>query len=514
MGNDRRGIVPLGQIALHRRLSLAVPSPAVESFARDGARLIEHHRGARVTEWFPRSYQTDESITGDLRFALRYEPLDLGVLAAAFHVIDPDEITAWVRREPTGAYSRRAWFLFETLTGTTLPLEDATAGDYAAALDSKFQFVSERRNSRRHRVIDNLLGGPGMGVTVRRTARLAEQIAAGYDEAASRLVSSYDPETLARAVSFLFSKETRSSFAIEGERPGTQRTERFVAALRSAPEVDPFAKDALIELQQQIVDPRYAASDWRNCQNFVGETIGGYREKVHFVCPRPEDVADLMEGWARMGRRLIEGDVDPVVAAAAIAFAFVFVHPFEDGNGRIHRYLIHSVLARRGFGPAGLVFPISASILRERRLYDEALESFSRPLLPYIDWDFTDDHELEVKNDTAVLYRFFDATLLAEYLYDRVADTVRHDLADELGFIAIYDRATSAVRDIVDMPDRRASLFVRLCMQNGGRLSNKRRDDFAEITDEELRRLEGAVQDAIQKEAEMNPASPPAVDVP
>ncbi|HIP51694.1 MAG TPA: hypothetical protein EYG94_06355 [Campylobacterales bacterium] len=31
-----------------------------------------------------------------------------------------------------------------------------------------------------------------------------------------------------------------------------------------------------------------------------------------------------------------------------IAFSFVYIHPLEDGNGRIHRYLIHHVLAERG----------------------------------------------------------------------------------------------------------------------------------------------------------------------
>jgi Fic family protein len=51
---------------------------------------------------------------------------------------------------------------------------------------------------------------------------------------------------------------------------------------------------------------------------------------------------------------------DPVVAAAMLAFGFVYVHPFEDGNGRIHRYLI---LAKRGFNPPGMVFPVSATIL-------------------------------------------------------------------------------------------------------------------------------------------------------
>ena len=38
-----------------------------------------------------------------------------------------------------------------------------------------------------------------------------------------------------------------------------------------------------------------------------------------------------------------------MVAAAAVAFGFVYIHPFEDGNGRLHRWRIHHVLARAGF---------------------------------------------------------------------------------------------------------------------------------------------------------------------
>ena len=37
-----------------------------------------------------------------------------------------------------------------------------------------------------------------------------------------------------------------------------------------------------------------------------------------------------------------------------------------DGNGRIHRFLMHHVLAKRGYSPDGVIFPISAAILRDR----------------------------------------------------------------------------------------------------------------------------------------------------
>jgi hypothetical protein len=49
------------------------------------------------------------------------------------------------------------------------------------------------------------------------------------------------------------------------------------------------------------------------------------------------------------------------------------------------------------------------------------------------------------------------------------------------------------VREIVDMPDRRAALFVRLCMQNSGLLAAAKRLHFAEPTDAEVARMESEV---------------------
>ena len=229
----------------------------------------------------------------------------------------------------------------------------------------------------------------------------------------------------------------------------------------------------MVRLQGDIVDGHYAASDWRGFQNFVGATVGGYREEVQFICLRPEDVPGLMDAWMALTRRVVEGGVDPVVAAAVSAF--VFVRPFEDGNGRIHRFLMHHVLARRGYSPPGVIFPASAAILRDRRGCDAVLETFSRPLFEFIRWRRPAGRSSS-RTRPPISIRY--ATAFAEYLYDRVANVVRRALEEELGFIAVFDRAFEAVREIVDMPDRHASLFVRLCMQNGGRLSTARRSGF------------------------------------
>ncbi len=72
-----------------------------------------------------------------------------------------------------------------------------------------------------------------------------------------------------------------------------------------------------------------------------------------------------MEGLIASHERMGSGGVSAVIHAAAVAYGFVFLHPFEDGNGRIHRFLIHNILARHGFTPAGIIFPVSASMLKK-----------------------------------------------------------------------------------------------------------------------------------------------------
>lgn len=378
-------------------------------------------------------------------------------------------------------------------------MPDAGAVKPIPVLAPERHIVAVGEASRRHRVLNNLLGTPDLCPTVRRTPRLLALMGQGIADEAKTMIAGCDGRTLTRAVNYLYAKETKSSFAIEHESASGSRAERFTNALRSVKNFDLGHKESYVHLQNIVVDSRYAATDWRDFQNFIGETIGGYREEVHYICPKPQDVEGLMRGVFAMARRLIVPGVDPVAAAALVAFAFVFVHPFEDGNGRVHRFLIHRVLSEMGMTPPGLLFPVSAVMVRDRPAYDAALESFSAAIHPFIDWGWSNRNEGEifVRNETRDLYRFFDATPLVEYLYGCVIETVRKDLREEIDFVTVYDRALVGVKGRVDMPDKRASLLTRLCLQNGGRLAAKRREDFAELTDDEIADIEATVAEAM-----------------
>jgi hypothetical protein len=69
------------------------------------------------------------------------------------------------------------------------------------------------------RVNDNLLGSAGYCPLIRRTGALDRFMGAGLDKQGRALADGSEPGVLARAVSYLYTKETKSSYAIEGESP-------------------------------------------------------------------------------------------------------------------------------------------------------------------------------------------------------------------------------------------------------------------------------------------------------
>jgi Fic family protein len=318
---------------------------------------------------------------------------------------------------------------------------------------------------------------------------------AGLRERCQQVVAEYPPELLRRALSYLYTKETRSSFEIEHIKPSASRTERFITLLELAEKEDFCDKARLIDLQNRIVDPRFADADYRTSQNYVGESVVWQTERVHYACPKPADLPGLMAGLIEAHGRMGGDGIHAVLHAAAVAYGFVFLHPFEDGNGRIHRFLIHNILARRGFTPEGLMFPVSAAMLKNPGEYDASLEAFSKPLMPLMEYELDDEGRMNVLNETAVWYRFIDMTPQAEALFAFIEKTIETELVEELNFLANYDRAKAAIQEVVDMPDRQIDLFIRFCLQNHGRLSaRKRSSHFAALTDDEIARMEQAVQ--------------------
>ena len=134
-------------------------------------------------------------------------------------------------------------------------------------------------------------------------------------------------------------------------------------------------------------------------------------------------------------------------------------------------------------------------MLRNPADYDASLEAFSRPLMPLVEYSLDEQGRMTIHNDTAIWYRYIDMTPQAEALFHFIDQTIDTELPNELVFLANYDETKKAIQEIVDMPDRQIDLFIRFCLQNNGRLSARKRvSHFDSLTEQEIARMEQAVQ--------------------
>src|SRR6266566_703658 len=480
---------PMGYAALIDRYALSVPLPPRL------AAIAERHHPTSNASWnvlTPR-HRPPNTLEGQIVFAMKWEGVDLGILAALFKVIEPHEIAELVRTTPTGSFARRTWFLYEWLTGRELDVPDPGKVRVVNVVDTDQQVgLHTGTTSPRHKVIDNLPGTRRFCPMIRWTPVLRAAVAKGLNAQAKEIIGRTRKDLITRAAAFLLLSDSKSSFAIEGERPSSAPAARWARAIGEAG-VRPITIDELERLQRVVIgDARFVKLGLRDEGGFVGthdrETQGPVPDHIS---ARPQDLRDLLGGIIEYDGRSLTGGADPVSAAAAIAFGFVYVHPFVDGNGRLHRWLIHHVLATAGYNPVGFVFPISAAILRRIDEYRTVLESYSAAVLPLIEWRATPNNNVEVLNETADYYRYFDATAHAEFLYSCVEQTVEEDLPEEIRFLHAFDKFSAAVKEIVEMPDRAIELLRGFLAQGRGHLSKRAREkEFRALTGEEATRVE------------------------
>jgi Fic family protein len=216
------------------------------------------------------------------------------------------------------------------------------------------------------------------------------------EKAISRLNSEAGP-ALAPLARLLLRTESIASSKVEGLQVGTRGLARAEAqdatgrrigadaaeilanidAMQFAIEeatVGAFTAGSMAEIHRVLMAraPNAAvAGRVRERQNWIGGN--DYNPcGADFVPPPDEELEDLLADVARFAN---DDELPALVQAAIMHAQFETIHPFEDGNGRTGRALIHVILRRRGLAPT-FVPPISVAFARRKDVYIRGLVSF------------------------------------------------------------------------------------------------------------------------------------------
>ena len=464
------------------------------------ALISKKHKQYETEDWIVLTlrHMPEDSLIGHLTFALKYEGIDLGILKKLFENVSTEEITTLITNEPTGQYSRKIWFLYEWLMDTKLELPDITTGNYIDLIDETLQFGGTSESTKRYRIRNNLPGVREFCPLVRKTLLLEKFIQLDLSRQIKTIIGKIHPDVMSRTAAFLLLKDSKASYAIEGESPPQNRAQRWGRAIGQAGQ-KPITKDELIRLQQIVIDnPRFTKMGWREQEGFIGEHDRRYGTPIPaHISSKWTDIHSLINGLIATDQKLEkDNSFDAVLAATMIAFGFVFIHPFVDGNGRIHRYLIHHVLLRKEYISNGIIFPVSAIILERLDEYRRVLESYSQPRLDLIEWKPAKNNNVEVLNDTIDLYRYFDATKQVEFLYSCVRQTIEETIPEEVAYLEKYDLMKEYLDNHIEMPDKTVALLVRFLDQGKGKLSERAKTkEFQALTDAEIGAIENKYQE-------------------
>ncbi len=464
--------------------------------------ITKKHQRYDTDKWqvFTIRHKPNNDLKSHLIFALKYEALDLYILKTFFREFGRKVVLQMLEETPTSKYTRRAWFLYEWLLGQKLKVPDLKQGTYVDLVNSTLQYVGPSINSARHRIHNNLPGTVEYCPLIRKTERLKNFIEKGFSNAIEAGLSKRSRELVRRMAAFLLLKDSRASFAIEGEYPPDIRARNWGKVIGQSGKIGLTLEE--VERLQHIVIGKKKLKNMglRSEEGFIGthdrETFAPLPDHIS---ARAKDLASLMKGLLEANSILQKQGYDPVLTAATIAFGFVFIHPLADGNGRIHRYIIHHILAKMGYTKRGMIFPVSSAIIDRIDEYQDILEHYSAPRVNLIRWEEATDHNIAIKNETIDLYRYFDLTQQAEFLYQCVEDTIEKIIPEELDYLEKYDRLTQSINNVVSLPNTKVDLLIKFLNQNKGKLSHKkRRKYFEELKGEEVEIIEGQYRDLFE----------------
>lgn len=489
----------VGYGAVIDSLDLAVPLPAKLAL------ISEKHRQYQTPDWLvytPR-HAPQDSLYGNLTFALKYEGINLLFFKKLFDIVDKKAIESIVIKEPLSQYSRKIWFLYEWLLQNVLDIPDLKEGNYVPLVDEKLQYATTKGiNSNRHRILNNLPGTIDFCPLIAKTSKLEHFIKEDLSGKTTKVISGVHQDILLRTSAFLLLKDSKASFSIEGEVPSQTRANRWGKVIGQAG-TKQLSTEELVRLQQIVIENnRFVKMGLRTEGGFVGEHDRSTGEPIpEHLSARWDDLEKLISGLLATSTLLEKSKFNPVLSATIIAFGFVFIHPFVDGNGRIHRYLIHHLLAKLGYTPQGIVFPVSAAILERIDDYRKVLESYSQPILDFIEWKETENHNVEILNETIDYYRYFDATQQSEFLFECIERTIDNIIPSEVAYLQKFDEMKSWLDNTFEMPDKMVAMLIRFLEQNKTSLSKRAKDtEFKELTSDEIKQIENQYKIIFEKD--------------
>lgn len=213
------------------------------------------------------------------------------------------------------------------------------------------------------------------------------------------------------AIEGIITTNTRIKQLVEEKTTPKNRDEEEIAGYRDVLniihesfDVIPISKNYILQLHKILYSHMNnpIAGRTKSVQNYISATYPDGHTEILFTPLAPYETPEALEKICAEYNKVIGNfEVEPLIAIPVFIHDFLYIHPFNDGNGRMSRLLTTLLLYRSGFY-VGRYISLEAKIAKNKDLYYEALRK-------------AQDGWHEEKEDAVPFIKYLLGTILAAY---------------------------------------------------------------------------------------------------
>ncbi len=184
------------------------------------------------------------------------------------------------------------------------------------------------------------------------------------------------------AIEGIVTTNTRIRQLVEEKTAPRNRDEQEIAGYRDVLslihknfDVIPITQNYILQLHKilygHLNNPM--AGRTKNVQNYISATHPDEHAEILLTLLPPHETPEALDRICAEYNRVIGNmEVEPLIAIPVFIHDFLFIHPFNDGNGRMSRLLTTLLLYKSGFY-VGKYISLEAKIAKNKDLYYDAL---------------------------------------------------------------------------------------------------------------------------------------------
>jgi len=406
---------------------------------------------------------------------LQYERKSLKRL---FEILWKDFVEKFCNENENNISARKLWFFYEKIFDNEIkfwPIKTT----YQKILDENIFYVSKWKKNKKWNLIDNFLWNINwFNPFVKKSNELEKLLNIDYNWEIQKIIDSKTEYLIEKSISFLYLKETKSSYEIEWENYNFNKNQKFLNSLKNIEIAKKLEIKNVIKFHNLIMPNEKKELNIRRFNNYIASWNELMWEiLIDYICPKWKDVNFLLQDLLNFYEKN-RNNLNPILLASLFSLFLVFIHPFSDWNGRLSRFFFHYILKDLWIWK-NVVIPISAYILNNKDEYYLNLDKISKTFWVNINYFLDKNWEIKINWESKENYFNWDYSDIIFYFAKILKESLEKNFKQEIDFLENFYKFLEAIDDNFDLLEKEKNYIWKFIVEWKWKIS-KNKQDFLE----------------------------------